>query len=149
MRLPGRVFKSGRYWAIEVPVLGIYTQGKTKKDAYGMIGDAIESLVNRRKFRLKIYPGRGDYFEIGADDQAAWVSFLLHRIRIRRRLTLAEVSARLGSKSPNTYARYEQGVSVPTVEKFSQLLNAVSPEIAFVLRESSKEYQIKRRKKNR
>jgi predicted RNase H-like HicB family nuclease len=43
MRLSGRVFKSGNYWAIEVPILGIVTQGHSKKDAFDMIADAVES----------------------------------------------------------------------------------------------------------
>ena len=38
MRLVGRVFRSGRYWAIEVPMLGVVTQGSTKKDARSIPG---------------------------------------------------------------------------------------------------------------
>jgi predicted RNase H-like HicB family nuclease len=53
MRLAGRVFKSDGYRAIEVPILDIVTQGHTKKEAFEMIADAIESLVNQRKLRLK------------------------------------------------------------------------------------------------
>ena len=63
-------------------------------------------------------------------------TFLLHRQRTKHGLSLAEVAERLGAKSLNTYARYEQGKSVPTVEKFNQLLSAVSPEMDFVLVES-------------
>jgi len=32
MRLSGRVFKSGKFWVIEVPILGVVTQGYTKKE---------------------------------------------------------------------------------------------------------------------
>jgi transcriptional regulator with XRE-family HTH domain len=51
-------------------------------------------------------------------------------------LSLSEVARRLGVTSINTYARYEQGRSVPTVQKLSQLFAAVSPERDFVLVES-------------
>lgn len=51
-------------------------------------------------------------------------------------LTLVEVSKRLGAKSHNTYARYEQGRSVPTIQKFSRLLSALSKDTDFVLSES-------------
>jgi len=64
------------------------------------------------------------------------IAFLLRRQRIKHGLSLAEAAERLGAKSLNTYARYEQGKSVPTVEKFNRLLSAVSPEKDFVLIES-------------
>jgi len=55
----------------------------------------------------------------------------------------------LGAKSRNAYARYEQGRSVPTVEKLDKLLQAVSGGRDFVLlpspfipsRKATKEYQ--------
>jgi predicted RNase H-like HicB family nuclease len=136
MRFAGRVFKSGRYWAIEVPVLTVVSQGRTKKEAYEMIADAIETLVNKPGFKIHLFPGKGDYFEIGASDEAALTAFLLRRERAKSGLTLAEVARKLGSKSLNTYARYEQGRAVPTVPKLSELLSAVAPKKDFVLTES-------------
>ncbi len=136
MRFAGRVFKVGKYWAIEVPILSVVTQGHTKKEAYEMIADAIESLVNKEGFKVEVFPQKGDYFEIGSSDLAALSAFLLRRQRMKRGLTLAEVAKRLGAKSHNTYARYEQGKSIPTIEKLNQLLSALSPDIDFVLMES-------------
>ena len=75
-------------------------------------------------------------FEVYSQDLAAMIAFLLRRQRVKHGLSLAEVAGRLGSSSFNTYARYEQGKSVPTVEKFNQLLSAVSPGRDFVLIES-------------
>ncbi len=63
---------------------------------------------------------------------------LLRRQRMKHGLTLVEVSKRLGAKSFNTYARYEQGRSVPTIDKFSLLLSALSEDNGFVLTESHK-----------
>jgi hypothetical protein len=136
MRLSGRVFKVGKSWAIEVPILGVVTQGHTKKEAYEMIADAIESLVNKKGFKVEIYPGKGDYFELGSPDLSTLTAFLLRRQRMKRGLTLVEVANRLGAKSHNTYARYEQGKSIPTIEKFNKLLLALSPDNDFVLIES-------------
>jgi predicted transcriptional regulator len=101
-----------------------------------MIADAIESLVNKEGFKVEVYPGKGEYFEVYSQDLAVMIAFLLRRQRLRHGISLAEVAGRLGSKSLNMYARYEQGKSVPTVEKFNQLLSAVSPERDFVLVES-------------
>ena len=136
MRFAGRVVKSGKWYAAEVPVLGIDTQGKRKANAYSMVKDAIESLVNKAGFAVTIYPGKGSYFEVGANDHAAWVAFLLLRQRIVHGLSLADVAERLGAKSRNAYARYEQGQSVPTADKLMKLLAALEPGRDFVLSEA-------------
>ena len=136
MRLAGRVFKVDKFWAIEVPILGVVTQGYTKKEAYEMIADAIESLVNKKGFKIEVFPGKGQYFELGSPDLSTLTAFLLRRQRMKQGLTLVEVAKRLGAKSHNTYARYEQGKSIPTIEKFSKLLLVLSPDNDFVLVES-------------
>ena len=101
MRFAGQVFKSGKYWAIEVPILSVVTQGRTKREAFEMIADAIETLVNKPGFKVQVFPGKGEYFEVGASDEAALTAFLLRRARIKSGLTLAEVARRLGSTSLN------------------------------------------------
>lgn len=136
MRFAGRVFKVGKQWAVEIPLLGVVSQGKTKKKALEMIADAVEALANRSEFRLDVFPGTGEYFEVGSNDQATLTALLLRRARQRSGLTLAQVAQRLGATSVNTYARYEQGRSTPTVQKLSQLFEAVSPDHDFVLVES-------------
>jgi hypothetical protein len=136
MRFAGRVFKVGRYWAIEVPILGVTSQGRTRKDAFRMIADAIEALVNKPGFKLKVFPGEKGYFEVGANNQAVLTAFLLRRKRTKAGLSLVEVAKRLGARSLNAYARYEQGRSVPTVSKLTVLLAAVASHKDFVIAES-------------
>jgi len=133
VRLAGQVIKAGKYWAIEVPILDIVTQGRSKKEAYEMIADSIESLANKKGFEIVVYPGKGSYFEIGSSDITSMIALLLRRQRIKHGLTLIEVSKRLGAKSHNSYARYEQGRSVPTIDKFSLLLSALSDDNDFVI----------------
>jgi len=136
MRFVGRVFKVGRYWAIEVPILGVVTQGRTRKEAFEMVADAIEVLVNKRGFRVEVFPGDGEYFEVGSANVAALTALLLRRQRVKRGLTLSDVTKRMGARSLNSYARYEQGRSVPSIKRLSQLLAAVSQGGEFVLVES-------------
>ncbi len=94
-------------------------------------------------------------FRVVRGEKGLWFYFacdsvvmrLVHGIKIQGRkfpdswcclsgLTLAEVTRRLGAKSINTYARYEQGRSVPTVTRLSQLLSAAASKMDFVLSES-------------
>jgi hypothetical protein len=136
MRFVGRVFKVDKFWAIEIPILGITTQGRSKKDAYDMICDAIVTLVNKEGFSVKLHGGEEEYFEISSNDPAALSAFLLRQLRQKSGLTLQDVAKRLGAKSLNSYARYEQGKSVPTIEKLGALISAVTPEHDFVITES-------------
>lgn len=136
MRFAGRIFRVERYWAVEVPILEVVSQGRTKKDALEMIADAIESLANRPGFKLDVFPGTGEYFEVGSEDPATLTALLLRRARQRAGLSLSEVADRLGVTSINAYARYEQGRSIPTVQKLSQLFGAVSSHRDFVVVES-------------
>ena len=136
MRFEGRLLKAGRFWAVEIPILGIATQGRSKKDAYAMAADAIETLVDTPGFHVAIFPGSGQYFEVGSENHAALTALLLRRQRVMRGLSLQDVTRKLGAKSLNSYARYEQGRAVPTVERLAHLLAAVSSGRDFVLAES-------------
>lgn len=139
MRFAGRVFKTGKFWAIEVPILDVGSQGRTKQEAFEMISDAIETLVNKKGFRIEVFIGKDAYFEIGSAQTAVLTAFLLRRQRLKHGLTLFDVKERLGAKSHNSFAMYEQGRSVPTVEKLNQLLSAIAPDRDFVLTESQME----------
>ncbi len=136
MRLAGRMERSGRWWAIEVPILGVATQGSTRREAFAMIADAIEALVDRKGFRVRVHAGDGSGFEISGNDPAALTALMLRRLRFRSGLTLAQVSSRLDARSLNSWARYEQGRAVPTIAKLSELFAAVAPGRDFVISES-------------
>ena len=127
MRFPGRIKKDGRHWLIEVPAFDALTQGRTKREAFEMIQDLIETMAGVRGFRATVYPTGGQTFEIGANRLGVLLALLLRRQRERQGLTLAEAAARLGQRSRNAYARYEQGKTMPTVEKLEELLQAIAP----------------------
>ncbi|CAN2039681.1 Helix-turn-helix transcriptional regulator [Candidatus Magnetomoraceae bacterium gMMP-15] len=136
MRFYGRIYKDGKFWLAEVPILDAITQGRSRKEAYDMVEDLLETLANRPGFSVKVYPGKHGDFEAGSSDTRGMVSLLLKRQRERSGLSLAETAERLGFKSRNSYARYENGTSMPTLEKFNELLQAVSPGQDFVLNQS-------------
>lgn len=136
MRFEGRVWKDkgSKYWLVEVPLLDVMTQGASKKDAYHMIADAIEALVNQKRFKVDVRPLGNKSFTVGSNPGSAMVALMLKRQREAHRLTLAEVARRLGQKSPNAYARYEQGKSLPTVEKLNKLMKAIDPGFELILK---------------
>jgi len=133
VRFRGRLYRSGRHWTIEVPVLNVSVRSPTKKDAHNLLVETIQALWDGEEFSLTIYSGHGDSFEIGSENVAALSSLLLRGQRGKGGLSLTEVAKRLGGTSPNTYARYERGSTTPSVQKFFRLLEAVAPDRYFVL----------------
>lgn len=136
MRFQGKLYKQGRFWLAEVPVFDAMTQGRSRKEALEMIADWFVSMVDRARFTVDISRIGRDEFEVASSDAGTMISLLLQRQRQKSGLSLAEAARRLGAKSRNAYARYEQGASMPTIQKLDELLRAVAPGSDFVLQES-------------
>lgn len=137
MRFQGKLYKDGKFWLVEVPAFAAMTQGRTRKEALAMIADWFAMMLDRPDFAVTVYKGNAGDFEIAASDTKAMVGLLLQRQRQVHGLSLATAAERLGAKSRNAYARYEQGSSTPTVEKLDKLLQAVSGGRDFVLSPSA------------
>ena len=97
-----------------------------------MIVDWFVTMVDRRGFAVEVVNVHGSRFEIAADTRPM-ISLLLRRQRQQSGLSLAAVAERLGARSRNAYARYEQGLTAPTVEKLAELLKAIAPDRAIVV----------------
>lgn len=132
MRFCGKVYKDGKFWLVEVPILDAMTQGRTRIEALAMIKDLLESLVNRPGFSVTVYSKRGE-LEVTSSDPQGLISLFLRRQRERSGLSLAQAAERLGAKSRNAYARYEQGSSMPGLDKLTKLYQAVAPGRDLVL----------------
>ena len=137
MRFSGNIYKDGKFWLAEIPILDLMTQGRTKREAYEMVADMLDTMVNQKDFEITVFKGKKDTFEVGSSDAKYFVRLLLQRKRELSGLSLSQVASRLGVSSRNTYARYEQGKSVPSVEKLNDLLRAVCPETDIVIGEST------------
>jgi len=137
MRFQGKLSKEGKFWLAEVPVFDAMTQGCTRKEALDMIADWFVTMADRKGFSVDIHAVGSAAFEASSSDARTMISLLLQRQRQKSGLSLAQAAQRLGAKSRNAYARYERGVSVPTVEKLDELLRAVAPGRDIVLQQSA------------
>ena len=137
MRFEGKLTRDGRFWLAEISILDGMTQGRTRVEALYMIGDWLETMVDRRGFKAHVFPTGKTTFEVGGSNAAAMTALLLRRRREAAGASLRDVASRLGASSRNAYARYERGDAVPTLEKLDALLKAASPGGDFVIRESS------------
>ena len=134
MKIEGKLIRSGKWWAVEVPLLLIYTQGKTKKDAYLMAADAIEALIAEKGFTVTVTEGPDNTFSIGASNDSLLMSLALKQQRSGHHLSIRDIAKRLGSNSPAAYSRYEQGKVKPSLDKFTQLLKAIDPSLEPILK---------------
>jgi len=132
MRFPGQIKKHGRHWLVAIPAFDGLTQGRTKREAFAMAEDLIETMAGANGFRVTVYPTGGETFELGANRLGVLLALFLRRQRERHGLTLADAAKKLGQRSKNAYARYEQGKAMPTVEKLEQLLKAIAPDQTIV-----------------
>ena len=137
MRFSGKVYKDGKFWLAEIPILDAMTQGHTKKEAFEMASDMVKSMVNKEGFQVEIYKGKKGNFEIGSSDSEHLVSLLLQRKRQLSGLSLSQVAKRLGLSSQNSYASYERGQTAPTIGKLGELLRAVDPNADIVINDSA------------
>jgi len=98
-----------------------------------MLADAFESLIDRPGFKITVVDEGGESVAIEANEPAALAAYVLRYQREVHGLTLAQVAKTLGASSRNAYARYEQGSSVPTLDKFAELLRAVAPDVTLII----------------
>lgn len=134
MRFEGRIRKDGRFWLVEIPAFAAVTQSRTRREAFAMAEDLIETMAGVKGFRVTTFPTGPRTFEIEANRLGILVALLLRRQRESRGLTLSQAAERLGQRSRNAYARYEQGKAMPSVERLEQLLKAIAPEQRIVWR---------------
>jgi predicted RNase H-like HicB family nuclease len=140
MELEGKLWKSGKFWLIEVPAAEVMTQGHTRKEALEMIVDAFEGLVDcyfpneSKDFKIIVQDYKKGIIGVSSSNNSLMLAFSLRRQREASKSTVREVSERLGSNSPNAYARYEKGRARISLDQYERLLQAVNPQQNFHLR---------------
>jgi len=133
MKIEGKLIPAGKWWAVEIPLLKIFTQGKSRKDAYFMAKDAIEAIIDEESFTVSVTKGSADTFMVGSSNDTLLMALALKQQRSSMHMSVRDVAKNLGSNSPAAYSRYEQGKVRPSLDKFSQLLKAIDSRLEPVL----------------
>lgn len=140
MELEGKLWKSGKFWLVEVPSVEVMTQGYSREEALKMIADAIKGLVDcyfpdeSKEFQVTVQEYKKGIIGVSTSNNSLMLAFSLKRQREASKSTVREVSERLGSTSPNAYARYEKGRARISLDQYERLLQAVNPQQNFHLR---------------
>lgn len=135
MMITGRLWKDGTWWLAESEIADVCTQGRSRKDAALMLADAFETLIDRPGCKVTVtgYGRAGGEVTIEASEPAALAAFVLQRLRQSSGKSLSQVAQVMGRASKNAYARYEQGLAVPTIAMFDDLLRAVSDDTTLII----------------
>lgn len=123
-----------RMWGAGVPLLEIYTQGRTRKEALEMVKSAVEEAIDKKGFAVHVEVTSRDSFALTAQEFGELIALMLRQKRDLSQKSLREISKKLGSKSPNAYHRYELGTTGPTLAKIAELMEAVSEEKYLLLK---------------
>ncbi len=133
MKFQGKAFKDGAFWLADIPFLELMTQGRTKKELLLMVEDLFISLVDKKGFEVCVECSKDGLLEVGSNDNKVMIGLLLKRKRQLSKLTVQDVADRLGSTSKTAYARYEQGKTLPSIDKLQELLKATGSVSDIVL----------------
>ena len=128
MQIKGTVYKDGKFWLIEFPLLNAMTQGRTRKEALVMGADWVESDIDTPGFKAEVVHAGNGIVSLTCNDDTALLALVLRRLRQQSGLSLIQAGERLGNRSPNAYGRYEQGKASPTMAKLNELVRAVAPD---------------------
>lgn len=138
MKLIGEIEHRDDGWFAHCDLIGAWTQGKSLADAKRALVDCVEALLDDRHVEVTLAEIAQDrrrcVVEVSASDPAKLAQRLLAYQRGRHGLSLADVAERLGTDNRHAYARYERGLSQPSLGKYVELLSAVAPELALTVR---------------
>jgi hypothetical protein len=56
MRLSGRIWKDGKFWLAEVPMLDATTQGHSEREALRMTADLVETMADKKGLKVAVFP---------------------------------------------------------------------------------------------
>lgn len=123
-----------KYWSIGIPLLHIYTQGRSKKNALEMIKEAVESAVDVKGFTVEVEILTENSIAITSTDFTRLIGFMLRQQRQNKQMSLRQAAKKLGSDSPNEFSRYEQSKSSTSLEKLAQLMSALNDDKYLLLK---------------
>ena len=123
------------FHGVLIPDLGVFTQGKNLKDCLKMAKEAVDLTYDVQSQVLS--SGQTTFF-VSANDSKKLIAGFLQTMRSNAGLSISEVAHRMGAKSKNSYAQYEQGKALPSLDKLDQLIRAMNPDQFVVISKEEK-----------
>ncbi len=133
MLVEGRYSQVGSKWVAEIPLLYTVISSRTGEPKTALVDD-IKKLAEKSEVHINFVPSEvGDkfYFEVKNIDR--FLPIILKRTRLAKKLSIGDITKRLGFSSRNSYAQYEYGKTKLTFAKYLEFIEAMDPELKVVL----------------
>lgn len=89
MILPGKYYKEGKFWLIEISQLDALTQSTSRSGAFNMIQDWIMTMANCLDLKMEFIDQGAGNFIIKFDNPAPIVSLMLERAKKESGMSLS------------------------------------------------------------
>ena len=133
MLIPGHYHKVGNQWVAEIPLLHTVISAQPGAKRESLVNN-IQSLATKSKLDINLISSTHDdgfFFEVKNVDQL--LPIILKRTRQAKKLSIGDVTKKLGYASRNSYAQYEYGKTKLTFAKYLELITAMDPQAKMVL----------------
>lgn len=139
MRIDGKMHQEKDGWVVEVPILGVFTQGDSVEEAREMARDAVGLMLEDHtdgkvtEKDVKAIQGEAGAFELETAATKALTTLILRQVRSNKKLSQVELAALMGASSRNAIGQYEEGKSEPGLAKLQEILGAMGYEFKLSL----------------
>ena len=133
MLVQGCYHKVGNQWVAEIPLLYTIISTSPGEEKCALI-DNLEKLAQKSKLEINLiknFDEKKFFFEVKNIDQ--FLPMILKRTRLAKKLSIGDVTKKLGYSSRNSYAQYEYGKTKLTFTKYLELIEAMDPQMKVVL----------------
>ena len=133
MLVQGSYKKIGNQWIAEIPMLYTVLSTKPGEDKNTLISN-IKNLADQSEIDISFVAGEQPenfFFEVKNIDK--FLPIILKRTRLAKKLSIRDVTTKLGYTSRNSYAQYEYGKTKLTFSKYLEFLEAMDPNTKVVL----------------
>jgi hypothetical protein len=124
MLLDTKIWRDGRWWIGEVPILDASTQGHSRKELLDMLADLVVTVIEEEKASVSIVTVKEEVF-VEVRPSSTILPAILMRQRMKAGLSIREVAKKMGYANHNNYAAYESGRIQTSFEKFQELLRGI------------------------
>ena len=133
MLVQGRYLRVGNQWVAEIPLLHTVLSSPPG-EGRSTLTRSIEELALKSNMDIDLVQGPEEgffFFKVKNIDQ--FLPMILKRTRLAKKLSIAQVTEKLGYSSRNSYAQYEYGKTKLTFAKYLELMEAMDPQMKVVL----------------
>ena len=133
MLVQGHYHKVENQWVAEIPLLYTVISSPPGEDKESLVR-SIEKLAQKSQMKINfIKDQNADQFFFEVKNINQFLPIILKRTRLAKKLSIGDITKRLGYSSRNSYAQYEYGKTKLTFTKYLELIKAMDPQIKIVL----------------